>query len=376
MSVQVSYKKQTVLGLMFLLVILSAVEVIGRIVLEEKDSCNQSLPMSGLYGHLTISDLKKICQDYYHNIIQYPLPIIHYEPNQKTDTVTINSHGFRGEELEQEKTDDKEYRIFVLGGSALYGIFATSDNTTIPGYLQEFYNEFTTERDVRVINAGVNGHESFAETYILKNKIIDLDPDLIIVFDGWNDLGAPLEREYKEPTGIEQLEQYSLVIRKYYKTIVFYEFIERVWEKQIGKIEFFDRFDRWERETNDDVTADQKSELWKSRWKEICELGEKENFKVIITLQPIVGAGNKVLADWELRHVEEAAGYAASYNFMRDQLNELETSCAGTEDFTNIFDNETGLIYFDYVHMGDAGNRIVAEKMFKISSPFVTDIQE
>ena len=35
MSVQVSYKKQTVLGLMFLLVILSAVEVIGRIVLEE-----------------------------------------------------------------------------------------------------------------------------------------------------------------------------------------------------------------------------------------------------------------------------------------------------------------------------------------------------
>jgi len=376
MSVQVSYKKQTVLGLMFLLVILSAVEVISRVVLDERDSCNQSLPMSDLYEHLTISDLKKICQDYQHNIIQYPLPIIHYEPNQKTDTVTINSHGFRGEELEQEKTDDKEYRIFVLGGSALYGIFATSDNTTIPGYLQEFYNEFTTERDVRVINAGVNGHESFAETYILKNKIIDLDPDLIIVFDGWNDLGAPLEREYKEPTGIEQLEQYSLVIRKYYKTIVFYEFIERVWEKQIGKIEFFDRFDRWERETNDDVTADQKSELWKSRWKEICELGEKENFKVIITLQPIVGAGNKVLADWELRHVEEAAGYAASYNFMRDQLNELETSCAGTEDFTNIFDNETGLMYFDYAHMGDAGNRIVAEKMFKISSPFVTDIQE
>ena len=186
MSVQVSYRKQAVFGLMLLLVILSAVEIISRIVLDERDSCNQSLPMSGLYEHLTISDLKKICQDYYHNIIQYPLPIIHYEPNQKTDTVTINSHGFRGEELEQEKTDDKEYRIFVLGGSVLYGIFATSDNTTIPGYLQEFYNEFTTDRDVRVINAGVNGHESFAETYIVKNKIIDLDPDLIIVLDGWS----------------------------------------------------------------------------------------------------------------------------------------------------------------------------------------------
>ena len=365
MSVQVSYKKQAILGLMLLLVILSAIEIISHVVLDQRDSCNQSLPMSDLYQYLSVSELKKICQDY-KSIIQYPLPLVHYEPDQKTDTVSINSHGFRGEEFEKEKINDREYRIFVLGGSVLYGLYATSDNTTISGYLQEFYNEFTTDRDVRVINAGANGHESFAETYLVKNKIIDLNPDLIIVLDGWNDLGAPLEREYKEPKGIEQLEQYSLVIRKYYKTIHFYEFIERVWEKQIGENKRY----------VNDGTADQKSELWKSRWKEICELGEKENFKVIITLQPIVGAGNKVLADWELRHVEEAAGHAASYNFMRDKLNELETNCAGTEDFTNIFDNETGLIYFDYVHMGDAGNRIVAEKMFKISSPFVTDMQE
>ena len=368
MSVQVSYRKQVVFGLMLLLVILSSIEIISRIVLDERDSCNQALPMSGLYEHLTKSDLKKICQDYYNNIIQYPLPIIHYEPNQKTDTVTINSYGFRGEEFEQEKIDDREYRIFVLGGSVLYGIFATSDNTTIPGYLQEFYNDFTTDRDVRVINAGVNGHESFAETYLIKNKIIDLNPDLIIVLDGWNDLGAPLEREYKEPEGIEQLEQYSLVIRKYYKTVQFYEFVERVWQKQIGENK---------REINDG-TVDQKSELWKSRWKEICELGEKENFKVIITLQPILGAGNKVLTDWEIRTTEEYGHInpSTSYNFMRDKLNELESSCAVTEDLTNVFDNETGLIYFDVGHMGDKGNRIIAEKMFKISSPLVTDIQE
>ena len=365
MSVQVSYKKQVVLGIMFLLVILSAIEIISHVVLDQRDSCNQSLPMSDLYQYLSVSELKKICQDY-KSIIQYPLPLVHYEPDQKTDTVSINSHGFRGEEFEKEKINDREYRIFVLGGSVLYGLYATSDNTTISGYLQEFYNEFTTDRDVRVINAGANGHESFAETYLVKNKIIDLNPDLIIVLDGWNDLGAPLEREYKEPKGMEQLEQYSSIIRKYYKTIQFYEFIERIWEKQIGENK---------REINDG-TANQKSELWKSRWKEICELGEKENFKVIITLQPIVGAGNKVLTDWELRFVKEAAGSAASYNFMRDKLNELETSCAVTEDLTNIFDNETELIYFDYVHMGDKGNRIIAQKIFNISSPFVFDRQE
>ena len=365
MSVQISYKKQVVLGLMFLLVILAGIEIIGRVVLDQRDSCNQSLPMSGLYEHLTVGQLKKICQDY-QSIIQYPLPVVHYEPNQKTDTVTINSHGFRGEDFEKEKTNDSEYRIFMVGGSAMYGVYATSDGTTIPGYLQQLYNEFTVDHNIRVINGGANTHESFAETHLIKNKILDFKPDLIIVLDGWNDLNSPVKTEYNEPTGLEKIEQYSLVIRKYYKTIQFYEFIERIWEKQIGENK---------REINDG-TANQKSELWKSRWKEICELGEKENFKVIITLQPIVGAGNKVLTDWELRFVKEAAGSAASYNFMRDKLNELETNCAVTEDLTNIFDNETELIYFDYVHMGDAGNRIVAEKMFKISSQFVTDIQE
>ena len=59
MSVQVSYKKQVVFGLMLLLVILSSIEIISRIVLDQRDSCNQSLPMSGLYEHLTTSELKK-----------------------------------------------------------------------------------------------------------------------------------------------------------------------------------------------------------------------------------------------------------------------------------------------------------------------------
>ena len=85
-----------------------------------------------------------------------------------------------------------------------------------------------------------------------------------------------------------------------------------------------------------------------------------------------------ILTDWEIRTVEEYGhtNPAGSYNFMRDKLNELETNCAVTEDLTNIFDNETELIYFDYVHMGDKGNRIIAQKIFNISSPFVTDIQE
>ena len=366
MSVQISYKRQVVLGLMFLLVILAGIEIIGRVVLDQLDSCNQSLPMSGLYEHLTVGQLKKICQDY-QSIIQYPIPFVHYEPNQKTDTVTINSHGFRGEEFEEEKTNDSEYRIFMVGGSVMYGVYATSDDTTIPGYLQQFYNELTVDYDIHVINAGANTHESFAETNLVKNKILDLKPDLIIVLDGYNDLYSTVKREYHEPTGLDQIEQYSLVIRKYYKTIQFYEFLERVWIKQ---------FDNEQKNLNDD-TIEEKTFLWKSRWEEICELGEKENFKVIITLQPILGVGNKVLTDWELRNVKELPDQnpISTYLPMQDQLKDLEKKCTATADLTDIFDDETGLIYFDYAHMGDKGNGIIAQKIFNVSSPYIFDSQ-
>ena len=83
-----------------------------------------------------------------------------------------------------------------------------------------------------MVNAGANAHSSFDETNLIKNKILDFEPDLIIVLDGWNDLARPIMNDYEEPSDIEKIGQYSLVIRKYYKTIQFYEFIERVFERK------------------------------------------------------------------------------------------------------------------------------------------------
>ena len=88
---------------------------------------------------------------------------------------------------------------------------------------------------------------------------------------------------------------------------------------------------------------EEKALLWKSRWEEVCELGEKENFKVIITLQPLLGVGNKVLTDWELRNVKELPDQnpISTYLPMQDQLKDLEKKCTATADLTDIFDDET-----------------------------------
>ncbi len=362
-TVKISITKQILLGLLGLGIILFGIEMLSYVILDQRDSCNQSLPMSGLYTNLNTQELKKICQDY-KSIIQYPTPIIHYEPNQFSETVNINSHGFRGDEFEKTKINENEFRIFVLGGSVLYGLYSTSDETTIPGYLQSFLNDLDNDYDIKVINAGANAHSSFDETYLIKNKILEFDPDLIIVLDGWNDLAKPIIKNPDEYDEMEKLGQYSLVIRKYYKTIHLYEFVERVWKKQFSS----------SNEVMPNIeTMQEKGTLWQERWNEICKLSKEQNFDVIVTLQPYLGGGNKPLTDWEKRSIEEFTNIApsSSYHIMKEKITGLNENCSTTKDLTKIFDNQKDLIYFDYVHFGDKGNKILAKELFELSIPFL-----
>ena len=107
----------------------------------------------------------------------------------KTDTININNLGFRGDNFFKIKPDNT-YRIFMVGGSTLFGTGATSDDTTIPGYLKDFLKYDKYPYDIEVINAGIQGADSHNELELIKNRLIDLSPDLVIVYDGWNDLRA------------------------------------------------------------------------------------------------------------------------------------------------------------------------------------------
>ena len=99
--------------------------------------------------------------------------------------VTHNSHGLRGNEFEKEKPVNT-FRIFTVGGSTTFGAGA-DDDMTWPAYLQQIINEKITDKEIEVINAGVSGAQSKLEYDLIKNKLLSFDPDLIIMYDGWND---------------------------------------------------------------------------------------------------------------------------------------------------------------------------------------------
>lgn len=108
-----------------------------------------------------------------------PFTIYRNSPSQHTPTYTINSSGLRAEEGVER---DPAPKIIFLGGSAAFGQDAPTDQDTIPYILEQ------SIKSHRVLNAGVVGFLSGQELTYLVTQLIDYRPDLVVAYDGWNDL--------------------------------------------------------------------------------------------------------------------------------------------------------------------------------------------
>ncbi len=122
---------------------------------------------------------------------------IEYLPGIKT-TYSTNSMGFRGNEEYGAKQKD-EIRVAILGGSSAFGFGASGDETTIASILKGKLDSKFPSRTFSVINAGNPGYTSYQVLAKLQLKVIDLEPDIIVCYMGWNDLffssyNLPFER--------------------------------------------------------------------------------------------------------------------------------------------------------------------------------------
>ena len=108
---------------------------------------------------------------------------------------------------------------------------------------------------------------------------------------------------------------------------------------------------------------------WKTNWIELCKFGEAHNFKTIVTLQPFLGGGNKLLTDNEYS-MYKSYGFPVIldeyYVNYVEQLDEINQNCAAAYDLRYVFDTYLGSIYWDYVHVGNSGNEIIAKIFYEI----------
>jgi lysophospholipase L1-like esterase len=110
-------------------------------------------------------------------------------------TFTVNNLGFRGDSLAMPKPAG-ELRVFVVGGSTTECLLL-DDSASLTARLQAHLRALRPGADVRVYGAGKAGDRSWDHVAMVAHRIAHLQPDVIVVFMGVNDLSAAVAgRDY------------------------------------------------------------------------------------------------------------------------------------------------------------------------------------
>jgi len=262
--------------------------------------------------------LKKYQQEWLCNYSNFDFLEVWYNQIEINNN-EINNFGFRGPEFSAEKPDDT-YRIIVVGGSTVFGDGVYLEDT-ISENLKKILtnNKITNIKNFDVINAGINGGISHHEEMLIKNKILDFEPDMIIVYDGWNDAKV----------GNYNKEKYGQV---------------------------------------------QNEDLWKNRWIEICN-NYNDDFELIIFVQPILDNNEKeILTDQEYTNFYSRQAIITEGNNLdkyREHVKILNSECSSAYDLKNTMYNIHEGVYFDQGHMTPLGNKIIAEQIYKKILPVI-----
>jgi hypothetical protein len=109
-----------------------------------------------------------------------PVLLYRNQPDQAAPWFTINSRGYRGPELRAAEAGVP--RVVLVGSSAAFGTGLPSDGDSLAGVLEAVLGR------TEVVNAAVIGYVSGQERVLLETELLDLAPQTVLAFDGWNDL--------------------------------------------------------------------------------------------------------------------------------------------------------------------------------------------
>jgi lysophospholipase L1-like esterase len=107
--------------------------------------------------------------------------------------VSINHLGFRGPELAAAKPANG-LRVWCIGGSTTFDIFARDDAATWPARLRDDLAEALPARTVEVVNAGIPGEVLKGGAEDLVRWAATVHPDYVVVYAGPNDMRAIMPR--------------------------------------------------------------------------------------------------------------------------------------------------------------------------------------
>jgi lysophospholipase L1-like esterase len=347
-----------------LMVTESALTVAGR-------KKNAKTPESDVSHQKYAAAYGPFTEQYLHPFYYFDLPqdpsLIQKINNQ---VCSISPGGYRGSDPAW-KGDRK--LAFVLGGSAAFGHGCSSDTNTISGCL----NRLQAGR--YFVNAGVPSWNSLQEFYRLSLELVQHQPDLIVVFDGFNDAIVSYHHARENfsfppgtPESYEFLQQKVAEIKRRKKIVINARLSEFI----------FPRLARWINQATD--TAKASPEAVAARLQSACQGNAEAYVRHIQLMQKVCdGYGVKLVvvaqpAFFLHQNTSEQSrtrlNYASQREFVdyyrafTDRVLAAPKSGIRFADFTRLFDRKfkevpLGDVFVDQVHLFDKGNEMVAQEI-------------
>ncbi|MGD0020859.1 MAG: hypothetical protein ABSC54_01005 [Smithellaceae bacterium] len=321
-----------------------------------------------------------------------PYTIYKHAPNQKTPYFTTNSKGFRGSK-EYSNFSKKGKRIIVVGGSAAFGHSLSNDNETFQAQMEKLNSRY------EVINAGVGGFYSGQELTYIVTELVDYHPNIIIAFDGFNDLFYSwyydrwANRILKDSelgfhaNFLSSMED-SLVYSYQQQTSVlksFQRFFNNVMDRSIllskirEKITKLLRQNYSARLSNNKISDKNKNEYFEKildvytknliKMHDFCN---SQGIKFLVVFQPEISLKSKMTVEernyvnfWQ--HVWNVDNYLEEYSPLSKRFITRSKAILTKKGvrFIDINDqpeykNNPNTLFLDFVHLNKAGNTIIA----------------
>ena len=279
-------------------------------------------------------------------------------PDQQTASFTIDSHGFR-----IDIPAALAPNTFVVGGSAAFGQGLRAGELPFAALIDQRSDVF------RVANASVIGYVSGQELATIVHYLDDFDPDLYVVFDGWNDLFGPFAqiRSWPAPANLVGIQGTFFEVEKRLLASQQGSSTRASTKKEsrprtpilIGERAFFEA-----------VTTNYVRNLEK-----MAAFCRARGARLVIVFQPELGhKENPSFTELgQLEYWNRAYGYVdRGFPDIYERL--VETAATRCEEleipFVNLLESATinqseETVFLDVVHLNKTGHRMVAEEIMR-----------
>lgn len=238
-----------------------------------------------------------------------------------------------------------DFKIAVLGGSTTDSAI---DSHVCP-WTEIMYKKYC-HSGITIFNGGTSGYYSGQELVKLKRDILKLNPDMVIVYDGYNDLmQAVLHKKFK-----------------YLEDVV--NFAGQYLSEADGRL--LQKGNTWAGIVSDRNPIDD----WLENIECMCAITESRKMKFFAFMQPMLftkknlDLHSKSIFQTMLFHGDNAKFMEYAEQF-RHRAEEITQSHNYIFNLTTVFDEDD--VYMDMAHVYDRGNEILAEHIWSVIKEYI-----